>query len=485
MAVKGNELIDALAGLVAERMGYKHDLATGFTLTTNFMHGPSGIFGTAGAERDVFSTRVTPRGLLEPGQLPSIGTQDMNPIVFYLTGITAQSGSEPSTACETCIKAGNIKNCRLGATFGKICRETDELDVSDIGRHVNRGEMFDLRMVNDPLLASGDLWVPNSVPKAAAQVLNSEVMARWLTLGAAFEQTLSPMVYTGNPANNVGTGYAEFPGLELLVSTGHRDVIDQTSCPSLDSDVKDFRGEDLEDHAADLFATLEMMYRYVEHNAVTMHFMPVQWKFVMQDSLFRKICDYWPCVYAANTCAATTLQLSNNTDAMAMRAMSDEFYTRRFLRIDGKEIPVVIDDNVPIQSAAGGFNIPNGTFQSDIYLLPYTVVGGKPVLFMEYYDYSGPNGVMAGVEEGRLGDAMWTDGGRWLWTKRQTDWCFIWKAKIEPRLRLLTPHLAGRLERVRWTSMQNFRQPNNTQPYFTNGGRTEASNAPYSASYVR
>ena len=477
----------ALANVANGMVGgqYKHDLATGFTLSTNFMHGPAGIFGTAGAERDVFGSRVVPRGLLGQGQLPSMGTVDTNPIVFYLTGITSQSGSEPSTACDTCVKAGNIKNCRMGAAFGKICRETDELDISATGRHVNRGEFFDLRMVNDPLLASGDLWVPSGVPKAAQDVLNSEVMARWLTLGAAFEQTLAPMVFTGNVANNVGTGYAEFPGLETLVSTGHTDVLDQTSCPSLDSDIKDFRADSIENNAAGLFSFMTMLYRYVEHNAITMGFMPVQWKWVMQDALFRKLADYWPCVYASFMCNATNNQLSNNVDGMAQRKMSDELYNGRYLLIDGKQIPVVIDDYVPMKTNAGGFNIPVGTFETDIYLLPFTVIGGRPVLYMEYFDYSAPMGVMTNIQQGGLSNEFWTDAGRFLWTTRRTDWCVLWKAKIEPRLRLLTPHLAGRIQRVRFTPLQMFRQPDPNQPYHSDGGRTYASNAPYSVSYVR
>jgi len=70
--------------------------------------------------------------------------------------------------------------------------------------------------------------------------LNREVLARLLTVGAAFEDTLARMIFTGNPVANIGTGYAEYQGLELLVATGHTDILDATSCPSLDSDIKEF-----------------------------------------------------------------------------------------------------------------------------------------------------------------------------------------------------------------------------------------------------
>lgn len=473
-----DDLISVLADLVDQkRTGYKHDLDAGFTLTTNLMHGPSGIFGTAGAERDVFSTRVKPRGLLSV--LPARGVTDTNPITYYLTGFTAETGSEPDAPCETCIKAGNIKACRQGTVFGLVCRETDELNLADVGQSVNRGEMFDLRLVNDPLLNDAPLWVPGSVPKGVQDVLNREVLARWLTLGVAFENKLAGLVFTGNPNNNIGTGYAEYTGLELLVATGHVDVLDHTSCPSLDSDVKDFNFNTVEDNAASLFAYMTMIYRYVKHNAQTMGFMPVQWAWVMKDSLFRKLTEYWPCVFASSGCNATSNDMSNNIDGLQQKAMQDEMYNGNFLWIDSQRIPVIVDDAIPYQSNVENGDLAPGEFASDIYLLPFTVRGGQQVLFMEYFDYSAPNGVMQAIRDGRLTNDYWTDGGRWLWTTRRTDWCVTWKARIQPRLRLQTPHLAGKLENVKWTPLQMFREPFNAQHYFVNGGITSASNAPY------
>ncbi len=471
-----NAVLNALAELLSGQIKKKHDLDTGFTLSTNFMHGPSGIFGTAGAEMDVFSSRVVPRGILSV--LPAHPSVDMNPIVYYLTGITAESGDEPDAPCETCIKAGNIKACRQGAIFGLICRETDELNLADVGQHVNRGEFYDLRLVNDPLLNSSALWVPGSVPKNFQDVLNREVLAKWITLGAAFESKLAQLVFTGSPVNNVGTGYAEYQGLETLVGTGKTDVIDQTSCPSLDSDIKDFGRRSIEDNAALLFEYLTWLYRYVKHNAETMNFMPVQWAWVMKDSLFRKLSDYWPCVYASFGCNATNNDVNNNVDGLRMKTMSDEMYNGRFLQIDGERIPVILDDAIPYEISPTGGLLP-GEFASDIYLLPFTVRGGRQVLFMEYRDYASTNGPMQAIADGRLTNDYWTDGGKFLWTTRRTDWCVLWKARIEPRLRLLTPHLAGRLENVKWSPLQAFREPFHDQSYFVNGGITVGDNAPY------
>jgi hypothetical protein len=205
----------------------------------------------------------------------------------------------------------------------------------------------------------------------------------------------------------------------------------------------------------------------------------VQWSFVIKDSLFRKLADYWPCVYASFRCNATTNDITNNTEAMEMRRMSDDIYNNRYLLIDGEKIPVVVDDCIPYEHNGTNGDIAVGSFASDIYLVPWTVRGGLPVLYMEYFDYSAPNGVMQAVSDGRLGHEYWTDGGRWLWTFQRTRFCASWVARIQPRLRLLTPHLAGRLENILWTPLQMFREPLPSQGYFVDGGIVTGDNAPY------
>src|SRR3972149_517370 len=48
-----------------------------------------------------------------------------------------------------------------------------------------------------------------------------------LEVGIAFQRKLLRQVYTGNPANNnVGGGYREFPGLDILIGT---DKVDRKS----------------------------------------------------------------------------------------------------------------------------------------------------------------------------------------------------------------------------------------------------------------
>lgn len=474
----GNEdLMAALKGLealVKMTGGYKHDLPSGFSPTTNLVHGVGGIFGAPGVERDVFSTRITPRGLCSV--LPAVGTIDTSPIVGYLTGFTAgESGAEPTNKCDDPLEAGEIKSCYEGAAFGRIPRKTSPLALVDIGTRTNRGEFLDLRIVNDPLVKQG-FGVP-SLGADATEMLNREVVARLYALAAEFENVLYPMVYTGNPANNTaGGGYQEFSGLELLVKTGHTDVLTNVSCPSLDSDVKDFNYGSVENDGADLFSVMTMMYRYVKHNATRMNLMPVEWVWVMRGELFNQLVDVWPCVYASYRCSGPT----NNVDGMEMRALSDQLRVGEYLLIDGVRIPVVLDDAIPEDTSTTNNRVGPGQYASDIYLIPLTVRGGRAVTYFEYRDFS--QGVSQALMDARLGDLAYvSDGGRFLWYTQFTNGCFSMAAVIEPRLRLLTPHLAGRIQNVVYAPLQHFRSPFADNAYFVDGGNTSGSWTPYGA----
>jgi len=259
--------VDELMKAAGERQ--KHDLPTGFTLTTNWMHGVQGIFGTAGIERDIFSTRVQPRGLL--GVLPAFGSNTTHPIVGFLTGVTQGDTDNQNYPCDDPPSAGNLKSCMIGSAFGRLMGTTDPIQIDRIGEIVNRGEMTDLRVVNDPIMQQ-DLAVSQGMAGSATAALRQEVLARFYALGAFFQERLCPMVWTGSTANNsAGSGYMEFNGFESLVTTGYTDVITATSCPSLDSDVKDANYTSVNSDAASIFHWLTTMWRYVGHPLADNH----------------------------------------------------------------------------------------------------------------------------------------------------------------------------------------------------------------------
>lgn len=456
----------------------KHNFPSG-TPSTPYLHGPGGLFGVAGIERDVFSTHVNAAGLASV--LPVEATTLTTPLFGYITGFQAATGSQPDPTTDPCGEApvvGAIKNCIQTARFGKRQFKTRELEINHLGKRINRGEFMDLRVVNSPLVGQLANSIFGSLPPQDALLAGQDLMARFLEVGVAFQRDLGQELYTGT-----GLG-ADFPGLETLVGTNKVDTETGTDCPSLDSDVKDFNYSCIGDPAAanDIVRVLTTMWRFLGHNASSMNFGETKWVFVMNKTLFTEVTDVWPCAYNTFRCQsgfeAEANALAINVDGAAQRAFSDEMRNGSFLRVDGVDVPVIIDDFIPEESADTlGANLVNGQFASDIYLIPMTVRGGMPVTFWQTFDYQAQT--LNAIGQGRLTTDFWTDGGRFLWHKKPPlNWCVQWQVKIEPRVILRTPHLAGRLQNVCYEPLQHFRDPVPDDYYFVDGGVTTARAAP-------
>lgn len=440
--------------------------------------GPGGLFGVPGLEQDVISTRVQPRGIA--GMLPSMGSRVMNPLVAYLTGFTAdEDDAEKNAVCDDALLAGNGKTCIQTAQFGRYERATRQLELNRVGQQINRGEFLDLRVINDPLLqGTGDSITPNV---NASALVRQEMLMRMLEVGIAFQNKLSRQVYIGNPANNTaGGGYEEFPGLEILVGTNKVDAMTGITCPSLNSDIKDFayRSVDL-NGGLDIVNYLTYMLRYLNYNANRMGLDPVTFTLVMRQELFYELTAVWPCAYLTYRC-----QLDDNPVVMAndQVALRDAMRTGNYLLVDGVKWPVVTDTAIPEQNHVTHGGLAAGSFASDIYILPMTYMGGRQGVYWEYYDYAMSMEAAAQANYASASE-FWTDGGRFLWTRKpQVNWCIQLQAKIEPRLRLPVPQLAGRLTNVAYTPLQHTRDPFPEDPYFVNGGQSTAREivTPYS-----
>lgn len=449
----------------------KHD-ASGAP-TTNLVHGANGIFGAHGTDQRVISTRVKPRGLA--AFLPALGTIYTHPVVAFLLGFTDdESGREAEGTCDVPLASGLLKSCYQGSRFGRISRRTEILDVSELGRRQNRGEFSDLFLLNDPL-GNGDSTMP-SAGGSFSDIIRSEIAARLKLVGVAFQNAIGVMNWTGSPLNNTSGGYAEFTGLETLVGTGYRDVFTGANCPALDSKIIDFGYESVEEDTHDLVTALTDLYRYLRFNATRMGLEPVDLRIVMRSGLFYQLVDYWPCAYATNRCATSpsAQNATNNVEGLVMRQMATEMRQGLYLLVDNIRVPVVLDDFIPEET---GGSIPPGSFASDIYILPFSAAG-LSTLFYEYFDYSSAG---AELNDEKVTNFWTSDGGRFFWTAHQTLWCVYWAARVEPRLRLLTPQLAGRLENVLYTPTVMLRDPRPWSSYFVDGGMTSGSWGGYSS----
>lgn len=472
--MKPEQILDALAAALGPRLtaGGPQYRATPGTPSLPYYTGPNSLFGVAGLEREIFSTRIQPIGLAD--RLPVQMTNMMYPLFPYFTGFLPSTGAEPNGVCDDPPTAGASTNCIQSAQFGRFARQTRTLEVNRLGQQINRGEMLDLTMVNNPLVGGmGGVTTPAGTDGGpGAGGLRREVFMRMLELGVEFQEWMARKLFEGNPANNTGGGgYKEFAGLDILVGTNKVDALSGTPCPSLNSDIKDYNYGNIGLAGAGdtaIVNVLSYMMRYLRYNAEHMNFGAVNWVFVMRPSAFWELTAAWPCAYMTYRCQTS----SGNeavVDAGDMIAMRDDMRNGNYLIIDGIRYPVILDSTIREDTNTTNNRVSNGSFASDIYILPLTVRGDMPVLYWELFDYRTSLDILG---DGNLAaQYFWTEGGRYLWhLKPPNNFCIQYLAKIEPRIILRTPHLAGRLLNVLYRPLQHERDVFMTDPYYVGAG---------------
>lgn len=423
------------------------------------IHGPNSLFGVAGLERDVISSRMSSSGLASV--LPVVGSVTEYPLYPYITGRTEPTGSQTAAECGDGPTAGNMKTVLQTAQFGSYKFKTRELNVTRVGSVVNAGEVLDQRYVNDPLAEEMAAFVP-MVDRANALDYGREVLARFVDVGIEFQDLLSQQIYTGTGTTN------EFPGLELLVVENHYDAKTGTLNASLASDVRDFGDVDITTAAGAtaIVAELVSMFRYAKHTADGMRLSPVKWVFVMREQLFDELTDIWPCTYMASRCIENNNNFRNVVNGDEQIRLRMEMKQGSYLLIDAMPVEVVTDNSIA-ETKVGGTG--SATFSSDVWLLPMTIRGGRQVLFWEFFDYS--RGAVQAIRDGRATDHFWTDRGRYIWHKQNpVNGCMIWQAECRPRIRLEVPQVAGRLQNVAMTITKHWRDHIPGQSYYLDGG---------------
>lgn len=448
------------------------------TPTTTYGHGNGGLFSYPGISRPVFSAMVLPRLGLQTALPVRPSANDQNPLYAILTGVTASSGSEPEGVCDDPPSPGLTKLCTHTFVFGRMSRQTRVFELDRMGLTTNRGEFWDLQLMNQPLWLQGNPQVPTIPGAGFTDVVKSEVAKALFELGVAWSRDFATDLYQGNPANNTGGGGRKYyHGLNTLINTGYRDAITGQACPAADSVIRSFGNLDVATNGNLLVRTVVYIMRELRDRAARMGLDPATWAIAMPWSMFYEITEIWPCAYMTYRCnsyfSAGQPQVTSSEALIAMRdAMRGDIYTRtgQFLLVDGVRVPVIIDDAIAETEVAGQ------SFRAPMYFVPLTVLGGTPVTFLEYINYDAPNGAMEAARAFAPDGFYYTsDAGRFLWHKKPpANFCVQLLAKTEPRLLLLTPQVAARLNNVQYTPFDKERSydPANTS-FFTDGGRTD------------
>lgn len=469
-------LAQALAPVIAKQMGVqlKHTTPTG-TPSLPYYTGPGGLMAYPGIEREVISTVMAPVGIGDI--LPVHMANIVYPLVAYLLNFAATSGSNASTVCGDGPTAGPASVCRQTSLFGRYTMMTRELERNRLGAQIDQAEPTGLRLVNNPLLN----MVQALFPASAQGDVNfaNEIVMRMLEVGVALRNTLAQQTYIGNPANNTA-GYQEFAGLDLLIGTGKVDAITNTSCPDLNSDIKNFNLGLITSLSSgvDIVASVVAIVHYIQTRAQQTGWNGLDLAIAMRPELFYEVSALWPCSYLTSGCAfrATDGTVQMNVDAGDQIAMRDAMRQGSYLLVDGQQVRVVQDTTIHEYTNATLAGVGAGQYASDIYFVPLRA-NGFDLTYWEFFDFR--NGAMDKPDGDPRMD-FWTDGGQYLWHhKPPLNWCEQWIVKTHPRLRLLTPHLAGRLQNVRYQPMQHVPTPFPGDPYGPNTGVTSNAGPSY------
>lgn len=472
------QLALALAGVVGGKVTTKD--VVGSIPTTTYGHGPGGLFSYPGLSAPVFSAMQLPRLGLQ-SVLPVRSSRDANPLYGIFTGVTATTGTEANGVCDDPPVAGLSKLCTQSQVFGRRARMTRVMELDRMGLWTNRGEMGDLNFLGNPFQGGKAVTSPtmSGFGGGMTSVLRNEVAKVLFELAVAFSRDTARDIYTANPTNNsAGGGNKYFYGLDILVNSGHRDAITGQACPAADSIIRDFNDLAVESNGATYVAWITNIYRRLRYIASETGLDPTTWVFAMRWSLFYQLTEIWPCAYMTYRCKTSgdfSTSQPQFTDSNALILMRDNMRgdmfnrTGQYLLIDGERVPVVIDDGIAETV------LPGASFSSSIYILPMTVLGGTDVLYYEHVDYDIPGGAMDAARA-MAPDGFYTtsDSGRFLWHKKPpNNFCVQMLAKVEPRLMLLTPHLAARLTEVKYTPLAHERDWDTAGSYYVDGGKTD------------
>lgn len=430
--------------------------------TTQVLHGTGGLFGVMGGESEIVSTHVKPRGI--GTVLPAFPSNSEVPKFGFLTGVSDDVGSEPTSVCADA-PTGYLKGGYITAQFGRVFRDTETIDIGEVIRNINRGETMDLQLYGAILSDAAGVMFPQMT---ADGVLDLTTKAQMVVAATLMERKLASMIWTGSPANNQDPGYREFPGLDNQITTGHVDVDTNTAMPSADSTVLNANYGNI-DNGLDIVGLLQEAEYHVSTLAEDT-VGGVEGFIVMRPQVWKHLSEVYPCQYNTGACANSVSASNSTTFIDGRQNISDRDMMRRDMKIpiNGKDYQVVLDSGINEDTNADdAVNLDPGEYASSIYFIPTKISGNLPVTYWQYLDFR------VGAAEMALLNGMqtfWTDNGRFLWSYDSVHSCFKLKMRTEPRMVLRTPQLAWRIDNVVIAPQLHNREFDPNHAHWVDGG---------------
>ena len=220
----------------------------------------------------------------------------------------------------------------------------------------------------------------------------------------------------------------------------------------------------------DIVEYLSSLMWYLNDVAESTGVTPVQWVIAMRKGLWHELSAVWPCRYNTYRCSVrdtSSIDAVPQVDAADMTLVRDAMRNGNYIDVEGVRYPVITDTGIHEMTPADNANILPGQYASSIYVIPLTITGGFQATYMEYVDY---RAAQADVNLLRGLQNFWTDNGFYSWAFNDKRWCYDLALKVEPRVVLRTPQLAGRIDAIRYSPLQHERDTDPSSSYFKDGG---------------
>lgn len=436
-------------------------------------HGAGGLFNTPCVDRALFSAMTLPsKGLA--ALLPVMPSVNDDPRVGIITGVTA-TDDDPETndaisgECGRGPSAGKLKYCVINDyPFGDQSRSIDSINIRKTGRMACRTDTMDYGILGDPFNAGADI---NSVPgfpgmSQISGVANNEAAKALFQAGVAWARDFARDLYTGNPAAAYHEWSKPFRGLDLLINTGYSDLVSGNLCTRVDSYVATAASwgiTNVETNPNETTQAVVEIANLLYGRASKMGLDPARFALAMHPNLFRKLAYSWPCSFYTGGCTPST-GYTGSLDAYRQQAMTQDMLKNSYLLVGGGKIQVVQDEAI----AETG----SGELSSDIYFINTHVLNNTVTTYLEHFDYNAPNGAMAIANQlGHGANYQTYDGGRFLAHFIAPEGTCIQTAfYAEPRLRVDTPWLSGRLTGVSYTPLLPIESSFPGDATYLNGG---------------
>lgn len=460
MDKKFKDLAEMLKGQNEVLQGLLKDAAVPPDVTP--LHGQGGLWSMGGLSREIINAKIEPHGLSK--FLPLLPSVDTNPIFGAILGVESD-GSRITEPCEDA-PTGYAKGGTLTAKFGLTRFDTRTIDLMEVGLRKHRGDFTDL-VLRGGLLGDAALSPQSIRAMSDREFFTNLVASEMLIAGINAQRELSQDLWQGTVA--VGA----FPGLDIQINTGHVDAYTNAVMPSLDSKLYDFNYNDVSGESPNIVEIMHAMEHWLYYNSVHMGFDPVQWIIVVRPELWEELINVWVCKYMTNHCADTGTAGSEriitvNNDGAAAE-LRNTMKNAMYLDINGRRYPVVMDTGIYQYDWDNDENLGEGEYASSIYFVPLTVQGGGfRTTYREYVDYSAAEQMLDMIKQGKN---FWSDGGVYSWSiEDEKGWCAKLALRSQQRVILRTPHLAGKIQKVKYAPIMPIRSPYQDETYFLDGG---------------